>query len=597
MKQFAVPARYTPGPHALVTDDLYDNARKSPERVAVSRRVDGEWLPVTCLGLADDVEAIAAGLVAAGIERGERVVLISRTRYEWLLYDMAVLSIGAVTVPIYETSSAEQVEWILKDSGAVAAIVENDAMRAVVEGIRPRLPALRDLWLLEPDRFTLIEAGLGVGHEPVVERRDTMGPDDLATIVYTSGTTGMPKGCVLTHGNLLSMVHNVVAADEVHSRVFNEQQSTLLFLPLAHSLARVIQLSALHAGVRLGHTDMSNVVEDLKAFQPTVVLSVPRVFEKLYNTARHRATAAGKKKAFDKAEAIAVAYSEAVDHGGPSPALRVEHALFDRLVYRKVLGAMGGHARWAVSGGAPLGTHLGHVFRGMGITVLEGYGLTETTAGGTLNLPGQHKVGSTGRPIPGCEIRIDDDGEILLRGGHVFGGYWQNPDATAEVLDADGWFRTGDVGHLDDDGYLFITDRKKDLIVTSAGKNVAPAVLEDRLRRHYLVSQALVVGDARPYVGALLTLDPEAFDTWKSDAGKPADAALQALLDDADLRSAVQEAVDLANAAVSQAEAIRRWRVLPQELTIEAGDVTPTLKLRRASVAARYAEDVELLYS
>ena len=597
MKQFAVPPRYTPGPHELVTDDLYDNARKHPDRVAVSRRVEGTWLPVTCLALADDVEALAAGLVAAGVQRGERVALMSRTRYEWLLYDMAVLSIGAVTVPIYETSSAEQVEWILKDSGAVAAIVENDAMRAVVEGIRPRLPELRDLWLLEPDRFTLIEAGLSVGHEPVVERRDTMSPDDLATIVYTSGTTGMPKGCVLTHGNLLSLVHNVVAADEITARVFNEHQSTLLFLPLAHSLARVIQLSALHAGVRLGHTDMSNVVEDLKSFQPTVVLSVPRVFEKLYNTARHTATAAGKKKVFDKAEEIAIAYSEAVDHGGPGTAVRLEHAAFDRLVYRKVLAAMGGKARWAVSGGAPLGSHLGHVFRGMGITVLEGYGLTETTAGGTLNLPGQHKVGSTGRPIPGCELRIADDGEILMRGGHVFSGYWQNPEATAEVFDAEGWFRTGDVGYLDEDGYLFITDRKKDLIVTSAGKNVAPAVLEDRLRRHWLVSQALVVGDARPYVGALLTVDAEAFETWKSDAGKPADAPLQALLDDADLRSAVQEAVDLANAAVSQAEAIRRWRVLPQEFTIEAGDVTPTLKLRRATVAARYGEDVELLYS
>jgi long-chain acyl-CoA synthetase len=506
------------------------------------------------------------------------------------------MSVGAVTVPIYETSSAEQVEWILSDSGAVAAVVETDEQAAVVAGMRDRLPALRDLWRLESDRFRLIENGFAVGHDPALQRRSALGPESLASIVYTSGTTGRPKGCVITHGNILSMVHNVVSADGVYEKVFNERESTLLFLPLAHILARIIQFSALHAGVRLGHTDMTNVVEDLKSYRPTVVLSVPRVFEKLYNTARHTATAGGKQRIFDKAEAVALAYSEGQDSGGPSPALRVEHALLDRLVYRKVAAAMGGQVHWAVSGGAPLGAHLGHFMRGIGVNVLEGYGLTETTAGGTLNLPGVQRVGSTGRPIPGCTIKIAPDGEILMKGAHVFSGYWQNPEATAEVFDDEGWFRTGDVGHLDDDGFLHITDRKKDLIVTAAGKNVAPAMLEDRLRGHWMISQALVVGDRRPYVAALLTVDDEAFRTWRTESGKPESAAVPDLVDDGDFVRVLQEAVDLANAAVSSAEAIKRWRVLPHDFTLEGGEMTPTLKLRRALVAERYGEDVELLY-
>jgi long-chain acyl-CoA synthetase len=519
------------------------------------------------------------------------------TRYEWLLYDLAILSVGAVTVPVYESSSTEQVGWILADSGAVAAVVETDAQLAMVESLRDGLPGLRELWRVEADRFVLIEAGFAVNREEVASRRDTMGPEDLATIVYTSGTTGLPKGCPLTHGNLLSIVHDVVDADGVYTEVFNEHESTLLFLPLAHVLARVIQLSALHAGVRLGHTGMADVVEDLRSFRPTVVLSVPRVFEKVYNKARHTAAAAGKRGVFDKAAEVAVAYSEALDAGGPSVALRLEHRAFDRLVYRKVLASMGGKVRWAVSGGAPLGAHLGHFFRGAGLTVLEGYGLTETSAGGTLNLPGQQRVGSTGRPIPGSSVRIAEDGEILLKGPHVFAGYWQDDQATAEAFDADGWFRTGDVGHLDADGYVYITDRKKDLLVTSAGKNVAPSGLEDRLRAHWLISQAVVVGDARPYVAALLTVDPEAFETWKADAGKPADASVAALLADPDLTAVLQEAVDAANAAVSRAEAIKRWRLLPVDFSIDGGEVTPTLKLRRALVVSKYADEVESLYA
>jgi long-chain acyl-CoA synthetase len=581
----------------LAVDDVYDHARQHPDRVAVSRRQDGIWMPVTCRALADDVEALAAGLVSTGIQPGERVALMSRTRFEWMLYDLAILSAGAVTVPVYETSSPEQVEWILSNSGAVVAVVEEDAQFAVVEGLRSRLPDLREVWRLEPDRYRLVESGFSVSPETLLERRAALGPESIATIVYTSGTTGRPKGCVLTHGNLLSIVRNVVAAHGVREEVFNEEQSALLFLPLAHVLARVIQFAALHAGVRLGHTDMHAVVDDLKSFQPTVVLSVPRVFEKLYNSARHTAAAGGKTRIFDRAEVVALAYSNALDSGGPGPGLRLQHALFQRLVYRKIAAAMGGHVRWAVSGGAPLGAHLGHFLRGVGVNVLEGYGLTETTAGGTLNLPGRQRVGSTGRPVPGCTVRIAPDGEILLKGPYVFAGYWGDEIATAEVLDDEGWLRTGDVGHLDDDGFLFITDRKKDLIVTSAGKNVAPAGLEDRLRAHWLVSQALVVGDAKPYVGALLTVDDESFRTWKAESGKPAEAGTEALSADQDFLRLMQEAVDLANASVSQAEAIKRWRVLPRDFTLEGGDMTPTLKLRRALVVDRYAEDVASLYS
>jgi long-chain acyl-CoA synthetase len=597
MREFSVPAKYTPGPHSTAVDDIYDNALKRPDHVAVSRRIDGAWTPVTSLMLSDDIEALAAGLLCSGIEPGDRVALMARTCYEWLLYDFAILSVGAVTVPIYETSSAEQVEWILFDSGAVAAVIEQDAQLEMVEQMRDRLPALHSVWPLVAGRFELLEAGFGVRGELVAERRNAIGPDTLATIVYTSGTTGRPKGCMLTHGNLLSLTRNVVAADGI-DEVFNDRESTLLFLPLAHILARVIQNGALHAGVRLGHApDMASVPEDLQSFQPSVVLSVPRIFEKIYNGARHKAVAAGKGRIFDKAESVARDYSEALDAGGPSLALRAEHALFDRLVYGKIRHAMGGHVRWAVSGGAPLGAHLGHFFRGIGINVLEGYGLTETTAGGTINLPHAQRVGSTGLPLPGGSVKIADDGEILLKGGFVFGGYWQNKDATAEVFDEDGWFRTGDIGRLDEDGFVYVTDRKKDLIVTSAGKNVAPAVLEDRLRSHWLVSQALVVGDRRAYIGVLLTVDDEAFRTWKQEAGKPDEATADALQSDPDFAAVVQEAVDSANAAVSRAEAIKRWIVLPEDFTVANGEITPTLKLRRRMVTDRYAAQVEALYT
>ncbi len=392
-------------------------------------------------------------------------------------------------------------------------------------------------------------------------------------------------------------MHNVCAAEGVRELVFNEQTRTLHFLPLAHILARSIQLAAVHNRVHLAHTgDIKNLVPQLVEFQPTAVLSVPRVFEKIYNTAKHKAAAEGKGRIFDLADHSAMAYSQALDSGGPGPLLRLRHAIFDRLVYGKLRAALGGQVRWSVSGGAPLGARLGHFFRGIGITVLEGYGLTETCAGVTLNLPARQRIGSVGRPIPGCTIRIADDGEVLIKGGNVFTGYWRNDEATQEVFDADGWFHSGDLGELDDGGYLTITGRKKDLIITSSGKNVAPAVLEDRLRAHWLVSQCVVVGDARPFIGALITIDADAFQQWKQDAGKPAAAGVADLRADPQLLASVQEAVDDANTAVSGAEAIKAFRVLDADFTEEGGELTPTLKVKRNIVLASFDEEVEALY-
>ena len=598
MDKLDVAERYTVGETDTAFDDIVSNAELYPDTVAVSRSVAGGWSPVTCRALAAEITALAGGLIEEGVSAGDRVAILSRTRYEWLLADFAVMSAGAITVPIYETSADAQIEWILSDSGAVAVFTEDEEHAARVRALQGRLPALRQVWTFPADLSRLTGSGQRAGSSPVTARRAAVRARDIATIVYTSGTTGQPKGCVLTHANLVAAVRNVTAADGVTERVFNEDQSTLLFLPLAHILARIIQCSALHARVRLGHQpDMKDVPAGLRSFRPTVVLSVPRVFEKIYNTAQRTASSGAKARIFAASERTAIAYSRALEGGGrPNPLLRAAHGLFDVLVYRKLRAAMGGQVRWAVSGGAPLGAKLGHFFRGVGVTVLEGYGLTETTAGGTLNLPALQRVGSVGRPIPGCAIRTDTDGELLMRGPHVLSGYWHNDAATREVLDEEGWFRTGDIGRIDEDGFVFITDRKKDLIVTSAGKNVAPTMLEDRLRAGWLISQAAVFGDQRPYISALLTLDPEALAAWREQHGK-ADLPPDALAADPELLAELQKAVDAANEPVSPAEAIKRWRVLATDFTEATGELTPTMKLKRNVVAERYAAEVELLYS
>jgi long-chain acyl-CoA synthetase len=595
--KYASAARYVVPADANVADDVFENARTRPEHVAFSRKLGTAWLPVTSRQFAIEVTELAAGLIAAGIESGDRVALMSKTSYQWALCDYAIWTAGAVTVPIYETSSAEQVEWYLSDSGAKAVFVATAEHRSVVASVLSRLHHELAIWQLDAGVLDeLSDSGPGVA-EQVERRRRAVGAASLATIVYTSGTTGRPKGCAMTHENLLAESGNVLLADGVQESLFNATKSTLLFLPLAHILARIIQISAVRSGVRLGHVgDVKNLVAELREFAPTVVLSVPRVFEKLYNTASHQAAEDGHERIFRAAEETAIVYSRALESGSPGFTLRLRRTVFDRLVYRKLRAAMGGRVEFAVSGGAPLGARLGHFFRGAGVNVLEGYGLTETCAGGTLNLPGAQRVGSVGRPVPGCAIRVELDGEILIEAPFVFQGYWHDDAATAEVL-ADGWFRTGDLGALDGEGFVSITGRKKDLIVTSGGKNVAPTVLEDRLRAHWLVSQCLVIGDARPYIAALVTIDPESFELWKGDHDRSPDCSIGDLRDDTELRAAVQEAVDETNRAVSHAEAIKRFRILATDFTETAGELTPTMKVRRSVVIEQFADEVDSLYA
>ena len=596
MQEYVSPPVLALEPDACLVDAVARRAEQGPDEVAFSRRVDGRWEPVTARAFADQVAALARGLVAAGVQPGDRVGLMSRTRYEWTLVDYAVWTAGAVTVPVYETSSAEQVQWNLHDSGAVALVLETAAHRATYDEVADQLPGLTTVVQVEGGGLDELAArGREVAPEVLAERRAGTAADSLATVVYTSGTTGRPKGCELTHRNLLAEAR---AVGRVVPDVFGPSGATLQFLPLAHVFARFVQVACVENGVRMGHSsDIKDLLGDFAAFRPTFFLAVPRVFEKVHGGARQRAHADGKGRVFDLAERTAIAYSEATDRGRVPVGLRLRHAVLDRLVYARLRAAMGGQVAYAVSGGGPLGARLGHFFRGAGITVLEGYGLTETTAPATCNLPGALRIGSVGRPLPGVGVRVAGDGEVLLTGENVFRGYRGVPEATAEALPADGWLRTGDLGALDEDGYLSITGRKKELIVTAGGKNVAPAVLEDRLRAAPLVDQCLVVGDQKPFIGCLVTLDPEALEPWLTARGRPADTPLADLVDDLQLRAEVQRAVDDANRAVSKAESIRAFRLLPVAWTEAGGQLTPSLKIKRKVVLAECAAEVEALYS
>jgi long-chain acyl-CoA synthetase len=597
VREFSATAPFTVGEHDNIVAAVFDHERDVPDTVMFQRLVDGNWRDVTCAAAAAQIRSAALGLIAEGVQAGDRVVIFSATRYEWAILDLAILAVGAVTVPIYETSSAEQVRWVLTDSGAVLAFAETDAHATMVAELAGELPELRRVLHIDGAGRTALEQleadGASVDPAELTARLEALRSKDPATLIYTSGTTGRPKGCQLTHANL---VYETRGAKEVLPSLLREGERLLVFLPLAHVLARSLTLCALHNKLVVGFTsDIKNLLPMFAVFKPTIVVSVPRVFEKVYNTAAQNAASDGKGRIFQIAAQTAIDWSEARDRGGPGLLLRAKHALFDRLVYHKLRAALGGDCRASVSGGAPLGARLGHFYRGVGLTVYEGYGLTETSAAITVNQVGACKVGTVGKLLPGNSMRIADDGELLVRGGVVFAGYWHNEQATDEAI-ADGWFKTGDLGAVDDDGFLTITGRKKEIIVTAGGKNVAPAVLEDQLRAHPLISQAMVVGDARPFVGALITIDPEVFDGWKQRNGKAA-ASVADLTADPDLLAEVGAAVKQANLAVSHAESIRKFRILPVDFTEATGELTPTLKVKRKVVSEKFADDIDAIYA
>ena len=599
MREFTVAAKYDIADTDSAVDTVFVRARNSPNATVFRRQVDGQWLDVTAAEFEQLVVGVAQGLIAAGIEQGDRVALMSSTRFEWSVLDYAIWAAGGVTVPIYETSSAGQVEWILEDAEPVLLILENDAHVQETKSVVAAAPSVRTTFVIENTSGTdavqaLIDGGAEVSEDQVHQRVSKLASSDPATLIYTSGTTGRPKGVQLTHANLLA--ESLGIRETSLKSLLTQGRSTLMFLPLAHVLARAVSIASFDAGVTLGHTsDIPNLVATFGTFQPDFILSVPRVFEKVFNTAKQKAHADGKGKIFDLATECAVAWSEAQDTGGPGIVLRAKHTVFDKLVYGKLRAALGGKCELAISGGAPLGSRLGHFYRGIGVTIYEGYGLTETTAAFAVNTIGFQRVGSVGRPLPGNTVRIAEDGEIQLRGPVVFDGYWRNEVATAESLD-DGWFRTGDLGSVDDDGYITISGRKKELIVTAGGKNVSPAGLEDHLRAGALISQAVVVGDQKPFIGALITLDPDAFDRWKSSHGKAADATAADLQTDPELVAEIDAAVADANKSVSHAESIKKYRLLPHDFSEENGELTPTMKLKRNVITAAYADEIEAIY-
>lgn len=588
-------------------DVPFTNADEAPDAVVLRREEGGAWRPVTAAAFAGEVTAVAKGLVAAGLEPGDRVAVMSRTRYEWTLLDFAIWAAGGQTVPVYPTSSADQVEWIVRDAGVRYVVTETPDNSATVRAGTAALDPAPEVWELDAGAVDdLVARGRDVPDEEVTKRRTALTADTVATVCYTSGTTGRPKGCVLTHGNLYAESANTVELlHPVFKAVTSQVASTLLFLPLAHILGRTLQISCLMARIETGHCPSIKPDElrpALKSFRPTFVVGVPYLFEKIHDTGRATAEKIGRGASFERAHRIAVRFARAhldrfLGRGkGPGPGLYAAWALYDLLVYRRVRKELGGRLRYAISGGSPLEKDLNLFFYASGIMIYEGYGLTETTAAATVVPPLSPRPGTVGRPVPGTAVRIADDGEVLIKGGIVFGAYRNNPAATKEVL-RDGWFATGDLGSLDEDGYLTITGRKKDIIVTSGGKNVSPTVLEDRLRSRPPVGQCLVVGDNRPFVAAVVTLDPETVAHWLSVRGMPADTPMSEVVRDPRIRADVQKAVDYANEAVSRAESIRKFVVVEGEFTEDNGLLTPSLKVKRQAAQEAYAKEIAALYA
>ncbi|WP_067548470.1 AMP-dependent synthetase/ligase [Nocardia crassostreae] len=599
MREFAAATTFTIAEDETIVGSVYQQADQAPERVLFSRPIGEQWVDVDAAEFARLVSAVAKGLIANGIQQGDRVVLLSATRFEWSLLDFAIWAAGAVTVPVYDSSSADQVRWILEDSGAALAVVETARHKELLTDAPETLR--RTLVIDDGAEAVLIADGADTPDEALRERLDGLRADGLASLVYTSGTTGRPKGCMLTHRNLLSEVRGILKASI--GDVAKPGQRMLTFLPLAHVLARAVSLAALEGGMTQAHwADFKTITGQFTRFRPHTILGVPRVFEKVRDGAYKKAADGGAIKGaiFRFAERTAIRWSESMDRTGgfthrPSMLLRLQHALCDRLVYAPLRAALGGHCEFAISGGGALAPRLGHFFRGVGVPIYEGYGMTESTAAHCVNVPGSIKVGTVGQPLGGNAVRIAEDGEIELAGGVVFAGYWRNEQATAAAMH-DGWLRTGDLGALDADGFLSITGRKKDILVTAGGKNVSPGPMEDLIRSHTLISQAVVVGDGRSFITALITIDHEAFTAWKAANGKPSTATIAELRDDAALRAEVQRAIDDANSTVSHAESIKKYAILDRDLTEESGELTATLKVKRHVIAERFADAIEGMY-
>lgn len=598
MREFEVPASYTIPDDANNSDNVFRHAEQTPD-VVVFNVPDGTntWRDVTAAEFATTVTGVAKGLIASGVELGDRVAIMAPTRYEWAVLDFAIWAAGGCTVAIYDSSAAEQASWILQDSATKLLVVDNDKHRAVIDEIEAgTLPELRETLQIDQGAVDeLIRRGADLDDSAVHERRAQVNAASPATLIYTSGTTGRPKGVMLTHANLYAESKS----DRIAlGKYVTEGKKTLMFLPLAHVFARAVALAAFDAKVIVAHTaDWTTLVDQFAAYKPHFILSVPRVFEKVFNSAKQKAHDGGKGKIFDAAAATAIEWSEAQDRkGGAGLVLKLKHTVFDKLVYSKLRTALGGRCEAAVSGGGPLGARLGHFFRGVGVTIYEGYGLTESTAAVTVNTPEHLRVGSVGRPIEGHAAKIAEDGELLLKGSVIFGGYWGNNEATEEAF-VDGWFRTGDLGAIDEDGFVTITGRKKEIIVTAGGKNVSPAVLEDSLRAHPLISQVMVVGDSKPFIGALVTLDPEALPGWAERHNLPADTPVADLAKNPELVAEIDAAIAETNKKVSKAEQIKKTRILEVDWTQEGGQLTPKMSLKRAVVMKEFASEVEKIYS
>ncbi|WP_136053025.1 MULTISPECIES: AMP-dependent synthetase/ligase [unclassified Microbacterium] len=597
MVQFEVPAIVPADPDANVADLLAKRVEATPDRALFSVPQGDGWRDISAADFETAVIALAKGFAAAGIQPGEKVGFLARTTYEWSLVDFALFYAGAVMVPIYETSSPSQIQWILEDSGAIALLVESPEHFARVDEVRGDLPLLREVWQLHLGAIdTLTAQGASVSDDEIQRRRNLAVGSDIATLIYTSGSTGRPKGCVLTHSNFVELSRNSAKAlDEV---VQTPGSSTLLFITTAHVFARFISILNVHAGVRTGHQpDTRQLLPALGSFKPTFLLAVPRVFEKVYNSAEQKAEAGGKGKIFRAAADVAIEHSRLLEEGKKIPfGTKLKFALFNKLVYSKLREAMGGNVVYAVSGSAPLGARLGHFFHSLGVVILEGYGLTETTAPATVNLASKSKIGTVGPALPGVGVRLADDGEIEVRGINVFKEYWNNPEATAEAFSEGGWFHTGDIGSFDADGFLTITGRKKEIIVTAGGKNVAPAALEDPIRANPIVGQVVVVGDQRPFISALVTLDPEMLPTWLANNGLDEKMTLAEASTNAQVRAEVQRAVDAANERVSRAESIRKFTILDSEWTEASGHLTPKLSIKRNIIMNDFADEISAIY-